>query len=255
MIPRDPVLRSHPQIPSPKDPISRPHPQTPSGNPILRPHPSKIPSSDPAPRSHPLHAQRPMYAGAEDIGSWMSVLRTLAVIGVFTNMGLVGYTSVQFQQLLPFTVLGLEVTHESRRPPDPCGAFGSSHRIPVEPIRSHQISSDPIHSPPAHRCTEPPSSSSAPHLPACSCLRTPHPLPTAAQSHFPLPGGARGVGLAADHALLSSRLPTGHGHRPRSPRVSTAGSEAVGSGLMGSVFVGSGFVGSGFVGSTCWDPK
>lgn len=61
-----------------------------------------------------MNTQRPMYAGAEDIGSWMHVLRALAVIGVFTNMGLIGFTSVQFQKLLPFTFLGLKVTHDSR---------------------------------------------------------------------------------------------------------------------------------------------
>jgi len=62
-----------------------------------------------------VNTQRPSYQGAEDIGSWMQVLRTLAVIGVMTNMGLFGFTSVQFREMLPFNLLGVWQVNEDNK--------------------------------------------------------------------------------------------------------------------------------------------
>jgi len=56
------------------------------------------------------NTQRPRYVGAQDIGSWQRVLWLISVIGVLTNMALIGFTSTYFHSLLPFHILGFEVT-------------------------------------------------------------------------------------------------------------------------------------------------
>ena len=47
------------------------------------------------------NTRRLRYAGAEDIGSWRTVLLTVTMLGVVTNVGMVGLTMPQLQPLLP----------------------------------------------------------------------------------------------------------------------------------------------------------
>lgn len=51
--------------------------------------------------------QRPRIAGAQDIGSWQTVLWLMGTVAVFTNLGLLGLTARQLDMLLPFSVLGV----------------------------------------------------------------------------------------------------------------------------------------------------
>lgn len=55
--------------------------------------------------------RRPRYEGAQDIGPWFRILVSLGVVGVFTNIGLVGLTSSYLSSALPFTLplLGVEI--------------------------------------------------------------------------------------------------------------------------------------------------
>ena len=53
------------------------------------------------------NTQRPRYAGAQDIGSWQHVLTFIAVVGVFTNIGIIGYTSSALSSALPLSFFGL----------------------------------------------------------------------------------------------------------------------------------------------------
>ena len=62
------------------------------------------------------NARRPcIHTCAEDIGSWLKVLWTLSTIAVFTNMSLIGFTSVQFRAWLPLDIFGWTVD-ESNTP-------------------------------------------------------------------------------------------------------------------------------------------
>jgi len=62
------------------------------------------------------NARRPcIHTCAEDIGSWLKVLWVLSTIAVFTNMSLIGFTSVQFRAWLPLNVFGWTVD-ESNTP-------------------------------------------------------------------------------------------------------------------------------------------
>ena len=45
--------------------------------------------------------QRPRYEGAEDIGSWRTVLAAIGVLGAITNVGMLGLTMPQLHALLP----------------------------------------------------------------------------------------------------------------------------------------------------------
>mgnify|MGYP000846242841 CR=1 FL=1 len=61
------------------------------------------------------NTRRPPYIGGEDIGSWQTVLRVLAALGVLTNVGLVGVTDTTLKRLLPFKLLGLIEINESNK--------------------------------------------------------------------------------------------------------------------------------------------
>jgi hypothetical protein len=61
------------------------------------------------------NTRRPAYMGGEDIGSWQTVLRVLAVLGVLTNVGLVGVTATTLKRLLPFKLLGIIEINESNK--------------------------------------------------------------------------------------------------------------------------------------------
>lgn len=61
-----------------------------------------------------VNTQRPRYAGAQDIGSWLKVLWFLCVVGVFTNMGIIGLTSSSFALSLPMNILGLEINDDNK---------------------------------------------------------------------------------------------------------------------------------------------
>jgi hypothetical protein len=61
------------------------------------------------------NTQRPRYAGAQDIGSWQKVLIAIGIIGVFTNIGMIGYTSTAFSAALPLSVFGLFEVNESNK--------------------------------------------------------------------------------------------------------------------------------------------
>ena len=45
--------------------------------------------------------QRPRYEGAEDIGSWRTVLAAIGVLGAITNVGMLGLAMPQLHALLP----------------------------------------------------------------------------------------------------------------------------------------------------------
>ena len=47
------------------------------------------------------NCQRPQYSGAEDIGSWQSVLAVLCTIGAITNVFLLGFTMTHLHAVLP----------------------------------------------------------------------------------------------------------------------------------------------------------
>ena len=62
-----------------------------------------------------VNVRRARGRGAEDIGSWINVLHVLCTVSVVTNMALIAFTSTQFQQWLPFTVLGVwEITPSNK---------------------------------------------------------------------------------------------------------------------------------------------
>ena len=53
------------------------------------------------------NTQRPRYSGAQDIGSWHKVLAVMGIVSIFTNMGLIGFTSTVFSGALPISVFGI----------------------------------------------------------------------------------------------------------------------------------------------------
>lgn len=59
--------------------------------------------------------QRPRYAGAQDIGSWQKVLTAIGVIGTFTNLCLIGYTSTAFSAALPVSLGGGVTINEGNK--------------------------------------------------------------------------------------------------------------------------------------------
>lgn len=61
------------------------------------------------------NTQRPRYAGAQDIGSWQHVLTFIAVVGVFTNIGIIGYTSSALSSALPLSFFGLFEVNDSNK--------------------------------------------------------------------------------------------------------------------------------------------
>ena len=61
------------------------------------------------------NTRRPAYMGGEDIGSWQTVLRVLAVLGVLTNVGLVGVTDTTLKRIIPFNFLGFIEINESNK--------------------------------------------------------------------------------------------------------------------------------------------
>jgi len=58
--------------------------------------------------------QRPRYQGAEDIGSWETVLSVIGMLGVVTNVGIVGVTSHHLARALPLDVLWLHIQKTDR---------------------------------------------------------------------------------------------------------------------------------------------
>lgn len=58
--------------------------------------------------------QRPRYQGAEDIGSWDSVLSVITFLGVMTNVGIVGITSSHLMRALPIRFLWFHLEKEDR---------------------------------------------------------------------------------------------------------------------------------------------
>mmetsp|Transcript_11369 Transcript_11369/g.31484 ORF Transcript_11369/g.31484 Transcript_11369/m.31484 type:complete len:272 (-) Transcript_11369:904-1719(-) len=58
--------------------------------------------------------QRPLYAGAEDIGSWDTVLNAITILGVMTNVGIVGITSSHLRDALPMDILGVHFDKSDR---------------------------------------------------------------------------------------------------------------------------------------------
>lgn len=61
------------------------------------------------------NTRRPIYLGAEDIGAWQMVLRLLSILGVLTNLGLVGITQSTLKRMLPFHFLYLvEINEENK---------------------------------------------------------------------------------------------------------------------------------------------
>jgi hypothetical protein len=61
------------------------------------------------------NTRRPPYMRAEDIGSWQTVLRLLAALGVLTNLGLINVTETTLERILPFHFLGLIEVNESNK--------------------------------------------------------------------------------------------------------------------------------------------
>lgn len=58
--------------------------------------------------------QRPRYQGAEDIGSWDSVLSVITFLGVVTNVGIVGITSSHLLRALPMRFLWFHLEKSDR---------------------------------------------------------------------------------------------------------------------------------------------
>ena len=56
------------------------------------------------------NTQRPPLKQAQDIGTLQGALRVLLLLGLATHAGLLVFTSTQLHEILPFTVLGYEVT-------------------------------------------------------------------------------------------------------------------------------------------------
>ena len=56
------------------------------------------------------NTQRPPFRCGQDIGTLQGALSVIAKLAVATHVGLLVYTSTQLHELLPFTVLGYEVT-------------------------------------------------------------------------------------------------------------------------------------------------
>ena len=80
------------------------------------------------------NTRRPRYQGAQDIGSWQHVLLALGVMGVFTNVGLIGYTSTAFSAALPMRIAGsLQITEANkvRRPAAAAAAAAARACTPV----------------------------------------------------------------------------------------------------------------------------
>lgn len=56
------------------------------------------------------NTQRPVFKCGQDIGSLQGALRSLAFLAVATHTGLLVFTSTQLHALLPFRILGFQVT-------------------------------------------------------------------------------------------------------------------------------------------------
>ena len=51
-----------------------------------------------------ISTQRPLYSGANSIGAWSTVLWIIGLVGVFTNVGIIGYTSSSLSAALPLRI-------------------------------------------------------------------------------------------------------------------------------------------------------